>query len=156
VVSGDLMVVVDSATDRERRVCLSSVRAPRAGNPRRDVKPEPYGVEAKEFLRQRLVGKSVHVSLDYSRAVMGGGGAGGADSSNGMAFGTVTMPGGGGGGGGIPGAAAAVVANGEAGETNVAVHLVARGLATVVRAKCKMRMQNANATPLTAPSWIPS
>ena len=101
------MQVSDDATHTERRVCLSSVRAPRAGNPRRDIKPEPYGPEAKEFLRQRLVGATVKVSLDYQRALQAG---------DAMAFGTVTVPGGagsGGGGGGIPGAAAPVMNGGE-------------------------------------------
>jgi len=40
-------------------VNLSSIRARKMGNPRRDEKPEPYAREAKEFLRQRLVGQQV-------------------------------------------------------------------------------------------------
>lgn len=41
----------------ERRVNLSSVRAPRMGS--RDRQPEPWAVEAKEFLR--CVGRRMHV-----------------------------------------------------------------------------------------------
>ena len=54
VVSGDVLVIKDSSSGAERRVTLSSIRAPRPA--RRDEKPEPYGSEAKEFLRQRLIG----------------------------------------------------------------------------------------------------
>ena len=54
VVSGDVLVIRDSSSSAERRVTLSSIRAPRPA--RRDEKPEPYGTEAKEFLRQRLIG----------------------------------------------------------------------------------------------------
>ena len=55
VVSGDVLVVKDGASGAERRVTISSIRAPRAG--RRDEKAEPYGTEAKEFLRSRLIGR---------------------------------------------------------------------------------------------------
>ena len=48
-------MVRDAAAGTERRVFLSSVRAPRLG--RRDEKAEPYAFEAKEFLRQRLIGE---------------------------------------------------------------------------------------------------
>jgi len=54
VVSGDVLAIKDSSSGAERRVTLSSIRAPRPA--RRDEKPEPYGTEAKEFLRQRLIG----------------------------------------------------------------------------------------------------
>ena len=49
-----MLVITDSTSGAERRVTLSSIRAPRPA--RRDEKPEPYGTEAKEFLRQRLIG----------------------------------------------------------------------------------------------------
>lgn len=54
VVSGDCLVVKDSASGVERRVNLSSLRAPRMG--RKGERPETYATEAKEFLRQRLIG----------------------------------------------------------------------------------------------------
>ena len=54
VVSGDCLVVKDLASGVERRVNLSSLRAPRMG--RKGERPETYATEAKEFLRQRLIG----------------------------------------------------------------------------------------------------
>lgn len=54
MVSGDCIVVRDAANGQERRVNLSSVRAPRLG--RKGEKPEDWATEAKEFLRQRLIG----------------------------------------------------------------------------------------------------
>lgn len=64
MVSGDCVIVADDAVPfgnpaAERRVCLSSIRSPKIGNPRKDDKPAPYSREAKEFLRQRLIGKQV-------------------------------------------------------------------------------------------------
>lgn len=64
VVSGDCIIVADDAAPygspaAERRVNLSSIRAPKMGNPRRDEKPAPYAREAREFLRTRLVGHQV-------------------------------------------------------------------------------------------------
>ena len=55
IVSGDCIVVRDKANGQERRVNLSSIKAPRLG--RKEEKPEPWAPEAKEFLRQRLIGR---------------------------------------------------------------------------------------------------
>ena len=55
MVSGDCLVVKDSASGMERRVNLSSLRTPRMG--RKGERPETYATEAKEFLRQRLIGE---------------------------------------------------------------------------------------------------
>ena len=55
VVSGDCLVVRDAANGQERRVNLSSIRAPRLG--RKGEKPEDWATEAKEFLRVRLIGE---------------------------------------------------------------------------------------------------
>lgn len=52
--SGDCIVVKDKANGQERRVNLSSIKAARLG--RKEEKPEPWAIEAKEFLRQRLIG----------------------------------------------------------------------------------------------------
>ena len=57
VVSGDCLVVKDSASSVERRVNLSSLRAPRMG--RKGERPDTYATEAKEFLRQRLIGELI-------------------------------------------------------------------------------------------------
>ncbi|XP_031490324.1 ribonuclease TUDOR 1 [Nymphaea colorata] len=74
VVSGDCIIVADDAVpygspSAERRVNLSSIRAPKMGNPRRDEKPASYAREAKEFLRTRLIGRQVKVCMEYSRKV---------------------------------------------------------------------------------------
>ncbi|KAG8058870.1 hypothetical protein GUJ93_ZPchr0002g25384 [Zizania palustris] len=74
VVSGDCIIVADDdapygSPSAERRVNLSSIRAPKLGNPRRDDKPENFAREAKEFLRTRLIGKQVTVAMEYSRRI---------------------------------------------------------------------------------------
>lgn len=49
-------------------LCVScSVRAPRAGG--RDRAPEPYGLDAREFLRKKLIGKEVTVKMEYTRKI---------------------------------------------------------------------------------------
>ncbi|KAF2138961.1 uncharacterized protein K452DRAFT_275873 [Aplosporella prunicola CBS 121167] len=47
----------------EKRVNLSSVRQPKPSDP----KQSPWGAEAKEFLRKRLIGKHVKVVIDGKR-----------------------------------------------------------------------------------------
>ncbi|KAL4429360.1 hypothetical protein ABPG77_005134 [Micractinium sp. CCAP 211/92] len=119
IVSGDCIVIKDKSSGVERRVNLSSIRAPRMGG--RDRQPEPWAVEAKEFLRQRLIGKEVSVSMEYNRKVtpLGEGGAPGKPGDERtMAFGTVTI---------TEGSGADQKAN------NVAELLLVRGLAQVVR-----------------------
>lgn len=51
-----------SGMGEERRLALSSIRAPRMGNPRRGVEDEPWANESKEALRKLVIGKSVKVS----------------------------------------------------------------------------------------------
>nr|GMC73638.1 ribonuclease TUDOR 1-like [Ipomoea batatas] len=137
VVSGDCIIVADDSLpfgdpSAERRVNLSSIRAPKMGNPRRDEKPAPYAKEAKEFLRTRLMGKQVHVSMEYSRKVNMADGAvpatNGADSRV-MDFGSVFLVSK---DGDEASSAPSTVTNQQVG-VNVAELLVARGLATVIR-----------------------
>ncbi|XP_031105136.1 ribonuclease TUDOR 1 [Ipomoea triloba] len=137
VVSGDCIIVADDSLpfgdpSAERRVNLSSIRAPKMGNPRRDEKPAPYAKEAKEFLRTRLMGKQVHVSMEYSRKVNMADGAvpatNGADSRV-MDFGSVFLVSK---DGDEASSAPSTVTNQHVG-VNVAELLVARGLATVIR-----------------------
>lgn len=54
---------------QERRLALSSIRAPRVGNPRRGVEDEPWAVESKEALRKLVIGKQVKVVVDYQRDI---------------------------------------------------------------------------------------
>ncbi|DBB17861.1 hypothetical protein WJX82_005615 [Trebouxia sp. C0006] len=125
VVSGDCLVVRDAANGQERRVNLSSIRAPRIG--RKGEKPEDWATEAKEFLRQRLIGKEVSVNMEYNRQVaVGGAVAAEAAKAKGttadqrdMAFATVTL--------------AEKDNNGQQKSSNVAELLLVRGLAQIVR-----------------------
>ncbi|KAK9813035.1 hypothetical protein WJX72_007851 [[Myrmecia] bisecta] len=121
VVSGDCLVIRDHSSGVERRVTLSSIRAPRLG--RKEDKSEDYAVEAKEFLRQRLIGQEVSVSMEYTRKLQAAPGAEAAAAANGaadrtMAFGSVT-----------------ITEKDKAGQSrtnNVAELLLVRGLAKVV------------------------
>lgn len=47
----------------ERKVTLSSIRQPKPTDP----KQSPFGAEAKEFLRKKLIGKHVKVTIDGKR-----------------------------------------------------------------------------------------
>ncbi|KAN0062615.1 hypothetical protein ACQY0O_005148 [Thecaphora frezii] len=65
IISGDTIQVrkveKDGSLAPERRVQLSSIRQPAA----KDPKQAGYAAEAREFLRKRLVGKTVSVQMDY-------------------------------------------------------------------------------------------
>lgn len=52
----------------EKRVNLSSVRQPKPSDP----KQSPFGAEAKEFMRKRLIGKHVRVAVDGKRPASDG------------------------------------------------------------------------------------
>ncbi|GAX85627.1 hypothetical protein CEUSTIGMA_g13042.t1 [Chlamydomonas eustigma] len=115
VVSGDCVVVKD---DRriERRIQLSSLRAPRMAT--RDRPADPHAVEAKEFLRKKLVGREVEVKMEYTRKVPAAGelGPGAGSTDRELVFGNIeTVP--------------------DKGEEkqNVSEMVVARGFAQVVR-----------------------
>ncbi|KMT07827.1 hypothetical protein BVRB_6g146390 [Beta vulgaris subsp. vulgaris] len=139
IVSGDCIVVADDAEpfgspSAERRVNLSSIKAPKLGNPRRsDNVPEPFAREAKEFLRQKLIGRQVNVSMEYSRKVPLGGVTENAATSTefrvmdfGTAFLIAQSKGQGGDATSVPSAGSQEVGY------NVAELLVSRGLANVV------------------------
>ncbi|XP_013629355.1 PREDICTED: staphylococcal nuclease domain-containing protein 1 [Brassica oleracea var. oleracea] len=129
VVSGDCLVVADDSIPfgspmAERRVCLSSIRSPKMGNPRREEKPAPYAREAREFLRQRLIGKQVIVQMEYSRKISPTDGVttSGAGDTRVMDFGSVFLP---------------TPTKGDTAEAtpgaNIAELIIARGFGTVVR-----------------------
>ncbi|CAM9480909.1 unnamed protein product, partial [Ectocarpus fasciculatus] len=69
--SGDQISVTvpGGPVGQERRLALSSIRAPRMGNPRRGVEDEPWAVESKEALRKLAIGKQVKVVVDYQRDI---------------------------------------------------------------------------------------
>jgi len=62
VFSADTLYIRNKA-GTERRINLSSVRQPKPSDP----KQSPFGAEAKEFLRKRLIGKHVKVNIDGKR-----------------------------------------------------------------------------------------
>lgn len=142
VVSGDCIIVADDALPfgspaAERRVNLSSIRCPKLGNPRREEKPAPYAREAREFLRTRLIGRQVQVSMEYSRKVPVAEGsaapAGSADSRV-MGFGSVFLLSEGKGSEDVNSTTAtpAAAATQQPG-LNVAELIIARGFGTVIR-----------------------
>jgi hypothetical protein len=102
VVSGDTVVVAvprgGGAPPEERRIYLSSLRAPRLAR-RGEDKEQPWASEAKEVLRRTLIGRDVTVSVEYTRAppaaggggAEGGGAAGGAGGDRINTYGTVTF-----------------------------------------------------------------
>ncbi|CAN8264740.1 unnamed protein product [Cochlearia groenlandica] len=132
VVSGDCLVVADESVPfgspmAERRVCLSSIRSPKMGNPRREEKPAPYAREAKEFLRQRLIGKQVIVQMEYSRKISPADGVttSGATDSRVMDFGSVFLP--------SPTKGDTAEAAPATAGVNIGELIIARGFGTVVR-----------------------
>lgn len=62
VFSADTLFIRNKA-GTERRINLSSVRQPKPSDP----KQSPFGADAKEFLRKRLIGKHVKVTTDGKR-----------------------------------------------------------------------------------------
>ncbi|KAL1196830.1 Ribonuclease TUDOR 1 [Cardamine amara subsp. amara] len=141
VVSGDCVIVADDAVPfgspaAERRVCLSSIRSPKMGNPRREEKPAPYAREAREFLRQRLIGKQVLVQMEYSRKVTPTDGptTSGAADSRVMDFGSVFLPSPAKGDSDeVAASSATAVAGGQPAGVNIAELILSRGFGNVVR-----------------------
>lgn len=65
IISGDTIQVRKTGSDGklgpEKRIQFASLRQPQA----KDAKQAGYAAEAREFLRKRLVGKTVSVQMDY-------------------------------------------------------------------------------------------
>jgi len=68
VQSADTLFVRSRASGAEKRISLSSVRQPKTTDP----KQSPWGAEAKEFMRKKLIGKHVKVVIDGKRAATEG------------------------------------------------------------------------------------
>eukprot|EP00281_Chroomonas_sp_CCMP1168_P008191 CAMPEP_0206267944 /NCGR_PEP_ID=MMETSP0047_2-20121206/31432_1 /ASSEMBLY_ACC=CAM_ASM_000192 /TAXON_ID=195065 /ORGANISM="Chroomonas mesostigmatica_cf, Strain CCMP1168" /LENGTH=890 /DNA_ID=CAMNT_0053696207 /DNA_START=148 /DNA_END=2823 /DNA_ORIENTATION=+ len=103
VISGDFMVVKDLAVPPVEHRIALS--SIRAPKlGRRDEKDEPYAYEAREFLRSRLIGRKVTVGIDYIRPLPN------STSESERVFASVCE-----------------------GPNNVAIALVANGLATVMK-----------------------
>ena len=56
-------ILIRTKAGAEKRISLSSVRGPRAG----EASESPFRDEAKEFLRKKLIGKHVQVTVDGSK-----------------------------------------------------------------------------------------
>ena len=67
IFSGDSVIVEDEKGNR-RKVFLVNTKAPTVDN-REYSKSEPWAMEAKEFLRKRLVGKKAQVEIDYRKNI---------------------------------------------------------------------------------------
>ena len=65
--TADTVYLRDKSSD-EKRVSLSSVRQPKPTDP----KQAPFQAEAKEFLRKKLIGKHVRVTVDGKKAATEG------------------------------------------------------------------------------------
>lgn len=63
VAAADAIHVRTKTGDSEKRIMFSSIRGPRAGEP----SESPFRDEAKEFLRQKLIGKHVRISIDGTK-----------------------------------------------------------------------------------------
>lgn len=61
--SGDQISVVDKESGKERRLQLSSTKGPKLSDPKQAY----YAQEAREFLRKKLIGKHVKVTVDFIR-----------------------------------------------------------------------------------------
>lgn len=78
IVTGDTIIVKTKAGD-EKKLQLASVKqAPRGtgtsapNSKSRDVKEVGYQFEAREFLRKKLIGKQVHITIDYHKPAQDG------------------------------------------------------------------------------------
>ncbi|KAK9689332.1 hypothetical protein RND81_09G053100 [Saponaria officinalis] len=60
-----LMMLCHLVAHWQRGVNLSSIRCPTIGNPRTGDGRENFAREAKEFLRQKLIGRQVNVCMEY-------------------------------------------------------------------------------------------
>lgn len=68
VISADTIVVRHPRTHEERRLQLSSLRQPKPSDP----KTAGHQYEAREYLRKKLIGKTVHVVVDYVKPAQDG------------------------------------------------------------------------------------
>jgi staphylococcal nuclease domain-containing protein 1 len=57
-------IFVRTRSGQEKKITLSSIRQPKPSDP----KQSPFSADAKEFLRKRLIGKHVKVSIDGKKA----------------------------------------------------------------------------------------
>ncbi|PHH65251.1 hypothetical protein CDD81_3110 [Ophiocordyceps australis] len=68
IIGADTILVRGKTGDAEKRINISSIRGPRAG----DASESPFRDEAKEFLRQKLIGKHIKISIDGTKPAADG------------------------------------------------------------------------------------
>ncbi|KAF8941218.1 hypothetical protein BGZ58_001022 [Dissophora ornata] len=64
IMTGDT-IIVRNIKGQERKLRLSNIKAPSRLAQQKGVEIASFDHEAKEFLRKRLIGKNVHVTIDY-------------------------------------------------------------------------------------------
>ncbi|KAF9352123.1 hypothetical protein BGX34_000166 [Mortierella sp. NVP85] len=64
VMTGDT-IIVRTIKGQERKIRLSNIKAPARLAQQKGVEVASFDYEAKEFLRKRLIGKNVHITIDY-------------------------------------------------------------------------------------------
>lgn len=65
VYSGDSLTIESIKTKNQARFFLTNVRAPAVGSKTKEE--QPYGFEAKEYLRKRVIGKNITVQMEYEK-----------------------------------------------------------------------------------------
>jgi staphylococcal nuclease domain-containing protein 1 len=63
ILAGDTILVRNKAGTNEKRISFSSIRGPRTN----EASEAPFREDAKEYLRSRLIGKHVRVSIDGTK-----------------------------------------------------------------------------------------
>jgi staphylococcal nuclease domain-containing protein 1 len=58
-------IIVRTIKGQERKIRLSNIKAPARLAQQKGVEVASFDYEAKEFLRKRLIGKNVHITIDY-------------------------------------------------------------------------------------------
>lgn len=112
VVSGDTVVVLDKSSRVERRVQLSSLRAPKMGNPSQPA--ADWAVDARDHLRKLAIGRDVQVQMEYTRKITPAAGVTISPERQILAFGNVTF-------------------KAKGGDVNLAEKVVQNGWATLVK-----------------------
>ncbi|KAG0244854.1 hypothetical protein B0O80DRAFT_422479 [Mortierella sp. GBAus27b] len=64
ILTGDT-IIVRNIKGQERKIRLSNIKAPNRLPQQKGVEVASFDYEAKEFLRKRLIGKNVHITIDY-------------------------------------------------------------------------------------------
>ncbi|CAO3674812.1 unnamed protein product [Rhizopus microsporus] len=79
IISGDMILVKTKNGGIEKKIQFASIKQPPRGagstaptSKSKDVKEVGYQFEAREYLRKKLIGKQVHVAIDYHKPAQEG------------------------------------------------------------------------------------